>query len=307
MAERFAAVLLGVLLVVQVARRDGSHLVADAEVRIQRHRLQRIVPRLLELALRRRFLRRRVETHDVERGRRQVRHREHLIRLRRLVTERLAHRGHQLRRRRPGSVPCSRPSPSRSVDHVAGHRLRRLDRHAVAAALAVERAGQDHAQPLLDRDLARRHLVQLLGRPHAERAADCAPVERADEARAFQRALEHRLQRAIERRIVGAILEVRDHHRDRIVLFRRLHGPPRHDERAARARPTTSTAVAAIIRGVRRRTSGIGMPSSSRSSSTATSSAVVSKRFSGSGCRQRTHDLVDRRRQARVRRAQRGR
>ena len=125
-------------------------------------------------------------------------------------------------------APCGRRSPARSRrprtwslrsplfrrrgDDVAGHRLRRLHRNAVAGALAVRRAREHDAEALLDGDLARRPLVERLGRPHAKGARDAGAVVRADEARTFQRELQRRLQRAVEGGVARAVLEIGDQH-----------------------------------------------------------------------------------------------
>ncbi len=97
----------------------------------------------------------------------------------------------------------------------------RFDGEGVARAALFHRPGKDDAHSLLDRELARRRFVQRLGRPDAERAADGAAIVRADEAGAFERALHHRLERAIERGIAGRVLQVGDDDRHRIVRGRR--------------------------------------------------------------------------------------
>ena len=64
-------------------------------------------------------------------------------------------------------------------------------------------------------------LVEPFRWPDAETASDAAPVVGADEAGAFERELEHRLQRTVESRIAGSIVEVRNQNRNRFVSLRR--------------------------------------------------------------------------------------
>ena len=61
-------------------------------------------------------------------------------------------------------------------------------------------------QPGAFGELTRRGLVELLGRCHPEARADAVAVERADEPRTLERQPDHRLERAVERRIVGGVL-----------------------------------------------------------------------------------------------------
>ena len=165
-----------------------------------------ILQRLVEAVLRQRFRRGGIVADDVERRGRQCLHGEALRRVRRLVAERLANRlASFVATPRTWSLaggPFLRPR-----DHVPGHRLGRLDRHLVAAALTRERTGQHDAQALLHRELPRGALVQLLRRPDAEGARDAVAIVGADEAGAFERELQHRLQRAVERRIAGGVLK----------------------------------------------------------------------------------------------------
>ena len=57
-----------------------------------------------------------------------------------------------------------------------------------------------------------------------KRRADSAPIVRGDEPRLFQPPPEHRFERAVERRIAGAVHEVCDHERHRVVRDRRARG-----------------------------------------------------------------------------------
>src|SRR5207247_8908228 len=75
-----------------------------------------------------------------------------------------------------------------------------------------------------------------------ERSAELGSIVRGDEARAFQRAPQHRLQCVVERRVPGTVLEIRNDYRDRIVRLHWRRRPceppcPRHetgDERDVR-------------------------------------------------------------------------
>jgi hypothetical protein len=77
--DGFVDVLLGILLLVQVARRAGEPGVAEAEVRIEGNRPRKTLARLLVLGSRHRFCGACVLTNDFQRGRRQRFHGEPFI------------------------------------------------------------------------------------------------------------------------------------------------------------------------------------------------------------------------------------
>ena len=88
-AESFLDVCLRFLQLPEVPRHTGEALITDAETRIELDRLQQTVPRFLEPVVRRRLECRREMAYDIERGRREAGHREHLRRLRFVVAEAL--------------------------------------------------------------------------------------------------------------------------------------------------------------------------------------------------------------------------
>ena len=184
-------------MLTQVARQHRQHLVADAELRIELHRLERgwrALPRICRStrppAPPRSGARRRATSptrlaianiwsdSDVSSpsacGRsRPVGRRDHNLILARA-------RAADGRRRPPRSRSACLDAKSRS----------RCPRCAIDPARTTFDA-------LLDGEFARRRFVQLLGRRRTpKRRDDRLPIVGADESRAFERALERRLERA---------------------------------------------------------------------------------------------------------------
>ncbi len=229
---RLLDVLLGILLPVEIARRDRQPRVAEAELRIEGDGFCKALQRQLELAARQGLGRRRVLPHDLDRCCRQRLHREAPVGVGRVIAERLAHVRRKARRDREHLRLVRRGVPN-GRNHVAGHRVNRSRGDHVPAALPLQRPRHHHAEPLLERDLLRRALVERIRRADAEAAADRRPVEGRDESGVLERDLQHRLQSLIERWIARAVLEVRNHHGDRLVHHRR-RGRPGQPPRARR-------------------------------------------------------------------------
>ena len=170
-----------------------------------------------------------IVAHDLERRGRQCFHREAITR--RVVAQRLARRARELRGGADDLLFRRHPVPH-CDDHVAGDRLRDRQGDLVAVTLALDRSGQHDAKALLDRELLRGALVEHLRRPHAKRPPDAAAIVGVDEAGALERDFEDRLQRLVERGVAGAVPEVGDHDRHRVVRFRRDRPAPRQRVRA---------------------------------------------------------------------------
>ena len=139
-----------------------------------------------------------------------------------VVAERLAHRRSPASSRAQHLVLARRPFLC-AGDHVAGDGLRRLHRNRRSrcpGGRASRRARR--RRPASPRAPARRRSSSFSGGRTPRLRAMPLRSYALMKPGAFQRTLEHRLQRAIERRVAGAVLEVGDHHRDRLVLLRRL-------------------------------------------------------------------------------------
>ncbi len=279
--------LLGFLWLPHVGRGDGHAGVRQTEVGVDGDCAPERRAGIGELAVRERLHRLRVLSHDVERRGRQRLGGKPPRGVRRAVAEGRPDAVAEI----GGSAQHFLPAVGTGGlvgEDVAGDRLGGLQRHGIAAAIPLERAGQHHADTLLHGDLAPGRLVDRVGWRHAQAAADAVAVVGADEARALERQLQHRLQRAVERRVAGAVLQVRNQDRDRLV--RDGHGgpsrePPRgaeergHDQASRRRHlPGESTHERATAAVRRSRRAWPGRLSRSRD---------VAKRSAASGCTHR--------------------
>ena len=84
--------------------------------------------------------------------------------------------------------------------------------------MAVERLRSDaHSD---SRESASCDFIENRRRSNAQRPDDAVAVVRVDEACAFERTSQHRLEGPVERRIAGAVVEIRDHHGNRFRVRR---------------------------------------------------------------------------------------
>ena len=81
----------------------------------------------------------------------------------------------------------------------AGHRLRGVDRDPVTSTERLDRADSTTPSPCLTASSRAATVIERVGRLDTERAPDGVAIEGADEAGAFERAPEHRLERADRR------------------------------------------------------------------------------------------------------------